>query len=334
MQRVLVVGSNLRKDQPLMAQRLRQAVRHGAQLSALVAQPIDWAMRVHQSVVAPSADWVMALAGVAAAVAEAQGVAAPVSATPSETDRAIAKSLMGGEDKAILLGNAAAHHEKASSLLALAQWIGEHTGATVGYLGEAANSVGAQLVRAVPGQGGQNASQMLRGGLKAAVLLGVEPGLDSAAGGQGLVGAEMVVTLSAFKTNMDVSDVLLPIAPFTETSGSFVNTEGRLQSFHAVVRPLGEARPAWKVLRVLGNLLGLSGFDADSSQAVLAAALPDARVGEVVDSARLSNAVASAIDTQAATLEPCVAPIYQLDGLVRRASSLQLTADARAGVAA
>jgi NADH-quinone oxidoreductase subunit G len=333
-QRVLVVGSNLRKDQPLMAQRLRQAVRQGAQLSALVAQPMDWAMRVHQSVVAPSADWVMALAGVAAAVAEAQGVVAPVSATPTETDRAIAKSLLGGEHKAILLGNAAAHHEKASSLLALAQWIGEHTGATVGYLGEAANSVGAQLVRAVPGQGGQNASQMLRGGLKAAVLLGVEPGLDSAAGGQGLVGAEMVVTLSAFKTNMDVSDVLLPIAPFTETSGSFVNTEGRLQSFHAVVRPLGEARPAWKVLRVLGNLLGLGGFDADSSQAVLAAALPGVRVGEVVDSARLSNAVASAIDTQAATLEPCVAPIYQLDGLVRRASSLQLTADARAGVAA
>jgi NADH-quinone oxidoreductase subunit G len=333
-QRVLVVGSNLRKDQPLMAQRLRQAVRHGAQLSALVAQPIDWAMRVQQTLVAPSAQWVMALAGVAAAVAEAQGVAAPVSATPSEADRAIAKSLLGGEHKAILLGNAAAHHEKASSLLALAQWIGEHTGATVGYLGEAANSVGAQLVRAVPGQGGQNASQMLRGGLKAAVLLGVEPGLDSAAGGQGLVGAEMVVTLSAFKTNLDVSDVLLPIAPFTETSGSFVNTEGRLQSFHAVVRPLGEARPAWKVLRVLGNLLGLSGFDADSSQAVLASALPGVRVGEAVDSARLSNAVASAIDTQAATLEPCVAPIYQLDGLVRRASSLQLTADARAGVAA
>ncbi|CAN1507221.1 NuoG NADH dehydrogenase/NADH,ubiquinone oxidoreductase 75 kD subunit (chain G) [Burkholderiaceae bacterium] len=333
-QRVLVVGSNLRKDQPLMAQRLRQAVRHGAQLSALVSQPIDWAMRVQQTLSAPSAQWVMALAGVAAAVAEAQGVAAPVSTMPSDTDRAIAKSLMGGEDKAILLGNAAAHHEKASSLLALAQWIGERTGATVGYLGEAANSVGAQLVRAVPGQGGQNASQMLRGGLKAAVLLGVEPGLDSAAGGQGLVGAEMVVTLSAFKTNMDVSDVLLPIAPFTETSGSFVNTEGRLQSFHAVVRPLGEARPAWKVLRVLGNLLGLSGFDADSSQAVLASALPGVRVGELVDSARLSNAVAAVIDTQAATLEPCVAPIYQLDGLVRRASSLQLTADARAGVAA
>lgn len=333
-QRVLVVGANLRKDQPLMAQRLRQAVRHGAQLSALVDQPIDWAMRVQQTVVAPASTWVMALAGVAAAVADAQGVASPVSATPSDADRAIAKSLLGGEHKAILLGNAAAHHEKASSLLALAQWIGEHTGASVGYLGEAANSVGAQLVRAVPGQGGQNASQMLRGGLKAAVLLGVEPGLDSAAGGQGLVGAEMVVTLSAFKTNLDVSDVLLPIAPFTETSGSFVNTEGRLQSFHAVVRPLGEARPAWKVLRVLGNLLGLSGFDADTSQAVLASALPGVGAGELVDGARLSNASTAAIDAQAATLEPCVAPIYQLDGLVRRAASLQLTADARAGVTA
>jgi NADH-quinone oxidoreductase subunit G len=334
LQRVLVVGSKLRKDQPLMAQRLRQAVRQGAQLSALVAQPIDWAMRLQQTLIAPSSQWVMALAGVAAAVAEAQGVAAPVSATPSEADRAVAQSLMGGEDKAILLGNAAAHHEKASSLLALAQWIGERTGATVGYLGEAANSVGAQLVRAVPGQGGQNASQMLRGGLKAAVLLGVEPGLDSVAEGQGLLAAEMVVTLSAFKTNLDISDVLLPIAPFTETSGSFVNTEGRLQSFHAVVRPLGDARPAWKVLRVLGNLLGLNGFDADSSQAVLAATLPGARVGEVVDSARLSNAVSVSIDTERATLEPCVAPIYQLDGLVRRAASLQLTADARAGVAA
>jgi NADH-quinone oxidoreductase subunit G len=218
--------------------------------------------------------------------------------------------------------------------LALAQWIGEHTGATVGYLGEAANSVGAQLVRAVPGQGGQNASQMLRGGLKAAVLLNMEPGLDSAAGGQGLVGAQMVVTMSPFKTNLDVSDVLLPIAPFTETSGSFVNTEGRLQSFHAVVHPLGETRPAWKVLRVLGNVLGLPGFDADSSQAVLAQALPGVKAGECVDAAGLSNAVSTPVDTMPASLEPCVASIYQLDGLVRRASSLQLTADARAGASA
>ena len=330
LQRVLVVGSHLRKDHPLFAQRIRQAVRKGAQVNAVNSRVHDWALPVANTLVAESGVWVEALAQIAASIAREKGVTSPWNVSASVESDAIARSLLGGERKAVLLGNAAAHHEKASSLLALAQWIGEHTGASVGYLGEAANSVGAQLVRAVPGQGGQNASQMLRGGLKAAVLLGVEPGLDSAAGGQGLVGAEMVVTMSAFKTNMDVSDVLLPIAPFTETSGSFVNAEGRLQGFHAVVRPLGDTRPAWKVLRVLGNLLGLPGFDADSSQAVLSAALPGVASGEVVDAARLTNASSAFIDMNLIPGQPCAASIYQLDSLVRRASSLQLTADGRA----
>lgn len=229
----------------------------------------------------------------------------------------------------MLLGNAAAHHEKASSLLALAQFIAEQTGASVGYLSEAANTVGAQLVNARPGQGGQSAAQMLAGGLKAAVLLNVEAD-DTAAGLQGLQNTDMVVTLSPFKTNLDVSDVLLPIAPFSETSGSFVNAEGRLQSFHAVVRPLGETRPGWKVLRVLGNLLELAGFDADSSQAVLARALPGVASGDAVAADRLNNqAKGVAVDTTPAASKPCVASIYQLDALVRRATSLQLTADAR-----
>ena len=171
---------------------------------------------------------------------------------------------------------------------------------------------------------------MLAGGAKATLLLNVEPGADSAVDGQALARAGLVVTLSPFKTNLDISDVLLPIAPFSETSGSFVNAEGRLQSFHAVVRPLGETRPGWKVLRVLGNLLGLPGFDADSSLAVLAQALPGIQSGQMVDAARLSNAASlHQPDMAPATLAPCVASIYQLDGLVRRASSLQLTADAR-----
>jgi len=120
--------------------------------------------------------------------------------------------------------------------------------------------------------------------------------------------------------------VLLPIAPFTETSGSFVNAEGRLQSFHAVVKPLAETRPAWKVLRVLGNLLDVPGFEFESSQQVLAAA--------TAQPANLSNATQAAITLTATATEPAVAAIYQLDGLVRRAPSLQLTADARAEVAA
>jgi NADH-quinone oxidoreductase subunit G len=175
---------------------------------------------------------------------------------------------------------------------------------------------------------------MLSGSLKAVILLNTEPVLDSAAGAQAaqaLNQAEMVVTLSPFKANMAFSDVLLPIAPFTETAGTFVNAEGRVQSFYAVVRPAGEARPAWKVIRVLANLLGIPGFDFESTQDVLLAMHADsAAVPEFVPATRLGNATNAAIDLVPVATGPVVASIYQLDGLVRRASSLQLTADARA----
>ena len=328
LQRVLVVGSHLRKDQPLLAQRIRQAVRRGAQLNVIQSQAQDWAMPVAHRLLADSAHWVQALADVAAAVAAEKGTTAPVSGNAAHpAAQAIAKSLIGGERKAILLGNAAAHHAKASSLLALANWIGAQTGATVGFLSEAANTVGAQVVGALPGQGGQNAAQMLAGGLQAVFLLHTEPAHDVAqaeAAVKALARAGMVVTMSAFKANLDISDVLLPIAPFTETAGTFINTEGRVQSFHGVVKPLGEARPAWKVLRVLGSMLQLPGFDVDTIEQVRAKAIP-ADVG-----ALLSNQCSASIDTIAASGEPCVASIYQLDGLVRRAASLQMTADAKA----
>jgi len=330
LQRVLVVGSNLRKDHPLFAARIRQAARKGAQVSALTEAVEDWALPVANHVLADATRWSQALAGIAAAVAERKGIAAPVSASADDAARAVAASLLGGERKAVLLGNAAAHHAQAASLLALAQWIAKETGAKFGYLTEAANTVGAQLVRALPGHGGLNAGQMLAGGVKAALLLNVEAGADTALDGQALAKAEMVVTLSPFKTNLDISDVLLPIAPFSETSGSFVNAEGRLQSFHAVVKPLGETRPAWKVLRVLANLLGLGGFSQESSQEVLAQALSGVTSGEFVAATRLSNQTAAVIDTAVAAGKPCVAAIYQLDALVRRAGSLQQTADGRA----
>ena len=325
LQRVLIVGGNIRKDQPLMAQRIRQAARRGAQVHALNAHAFDWALPVATTWQAPSAQWVSALADIAAAVAAAKGVTAPVAGNANQAQaQAMAQSLLGGERKAILLGNAAAHHAKASSLLALANWIGAQTGATVGFLGEAANTVGAQVVGALPRQGGMNAAQMLAGGLKALLLLNTEPAHDSAAGQSAALGqASMVVTLSPFKTNLDISDVLLPIAPFTETAGTFINTEGRAQSFHGVVKPLGETRPAWKVLRVLGALLQLPGFDVDTLEQVRAKAIP-ANL-----SALLSNHCSAAIDTTAAAGEPCVAALYQLDGLVRRAPSLQMTAEAK-----
>ncbi len=334
LQSVLVIGSNLRKDHPLFAQRIRQAVRAGCVVNAVVNDGVDWAIPVRNTLQAASAHWVQSLADIAAAIASEKGVVAPVAGSATPTALAIAKSMLVGERKAVLLGNAAVHHAKASSLLSLANWIGSQTDATVGILSEAANTVGAQVAGSLPGVGGLNAGKMLAGGLKAAILLNTEPEFDSAAGvssKHGLASCEMVVTLSPFKTNMEFSDVLLPIAPFTETSGTFVNAEGRVQSFHAVVKPLGDTRPAWKVLRVLANLLNLPGFSFDSSQDVLAHMHSDTAgvIATHVPTSRLSNACNVVPDLSPCEVAPVVASIYQLDGLVRRSPSLQLTADAR-----
>jgi len=329
LQRVLVVGSNLRKDHPLFAQRIRQAQRNGAQVNAITSKALfnaadAWAMPVAHADVQEASAWAQSLANVAAAVAAEKGVSAPAQGQATLEAQAIAKSLLGGERKAVLLGNAAAHHANASSLLSLAKWIADQTGATYGYLTEAANTVGAQWAKAEPQTGGLNAAQMLAGGLKAVLLLNTEPVEDAAAGAKAvaaLAAMQMVVTLSPFKTNMSFSDVLLPIAPFTETSGSFVNAEGRLQSFHAVVKPLAETRPAWKVLRVLANMLGLPQLAFETSQDVLK---------QIADTPlNLSNECSSEVRLAGNSDAPCVASIYQLDSLVRRAPSLQLTADAR-----
>jgi NADH-quinone oxidoreductase subunit G len=339
LQRVLVVGSNLRKDHPLFAQRIRQAARKGCAVNAInsvveLVKSDAWAMPVANVAQADASEWLQSLSNVAVAIAADQGLVAPVAGEATSVARAIAKSLLGGERKAILLGNAAAHHIQASSLLALANWIGVQTGASVGYLTEAANTVGAQLAGALPGQGGLHAGQMLSGVNKALILLNTEPEFDSAAGTKSVAAlgqAEMVISLSPFKANMAFSDVILPIAPFSETSGTFVNAEGRVQGFHAVVRPLGETRPAWKVLRVLANVLGLPGFDFESSQDVLASLVGKmSQDAKQVAANHLSNQTVLPIavaNTEVAV--PVVASLYQLDGLVRRATSLQMTADAR-----
>jgi NADH-quinone oxidoreductase subunit G len=324
LQGALVVGSNLRKDHPLFALRVRAATRKGAKVAVIHDKANDWAMPIVASQIVPAAEWAKALADVAAAVAAEKGGSAPAKGNATDAAKSLAKALLSGERKAILLGNAAAHHENASTLLALANWIGQQTGATVGYLTEAANTVGAQLVNALPGAGGLNAGQMLAGALKGVIFLNNEPQFDSAAGRKAQAAfesAEMVVTLSPFKANLEFSDVLLPIAPWTETPGTFVNAEGRVQSFHAVVKPLAETRPGWKVLRVLGNMLGVQGFEYESAQEVLAAAK--------LSTGALGNATSATIDLDARAAQPVTAAIYQLDSIVRRAPSLQLTADAQ-----
>jgi NADH-quinone oxidoreductase subunit G len=330
-----VIGSFLRKDHPLFAQRLRQAARRGARVHRLNALAEDWAMPLAGSLVAAPSGWLQALAEVAAAVAAEKGIAAPLPEPATDAARQVARSLLAGERKAVLLGNAAAQHPRAAALLGLASWIAEQCGASVGFFGEAANSVGAQLVSALPGPGGMDAGQMLRQGMKALLLLNVEPALDAAdaaAATAALQGSGLVVALTPFKdAAVENADVLLPIAPFTETAGSFVNAEGRLQSFTGVVPPRAEARPAWKVLRVLGNLLGLQGFDFDSAGQVLAEALGD----PATLPQRLDNRVnADFAGGAPAALERIAdVPIYAADALVRRAAALQRTADARPPVA-
>jgi NADH-quinone oxidoreductase subunit G len=335
--RALVIGSFLRKDHPLFAARLRHATQRGAQVHSLHAVHDDWLLPVATQVTAAPGSWVQALADIAAAVAAAAGTSAgtapPLAGTVTPEGQRIAASLLMGERKAVLLGNAAAQHPQASTLLALANWIAQHTGASVGFLGDAGNGVGAQLVNALPGANGLNAGQMLSQPMKALLLLNTEPVLDAAdaaAARKALSLSGLVVALTPFKdAAADVADVMLPIAPFTETAGTFVNAEGRVQTFHGVVKPLGEARPGWKVLRVLGNLLGLPGFDFETADDVRAEALGDvAALPQRLDNS--SSAVVSAAAASTGVQRVADVPIYASDAIVRRAVSLQLTADAKA----
>ena len=334
--RAFVIGSFLRKDHALMAQRLRQSVRKGGAVMSLNAVHDDWAMPVAATITAAPAAWVQALADVAAYIAVAKGLGAPASATTNAQAEQVAQALMSGERKAVLLGNAAAQHPEASTLLALAQWIGAHTGATVGYLTADANTVGAQWVGALPGAGGLNAGQMLTQPMKALLLLDVEPALDSAnaaAASVAAAGSGLVVAFTSFKdARVDNADVLLPVAPFTETAGTFVSAEGRVQSFHGVVKPAGDSRPAWKVLRVLGNLLGLTGFSQETTDDVRVEALGD--LNTLAD--RLDNRTDAApvlLPTPAGLQRLSDVPIYATDALVRRSPSLQQTVDGKRPVA-
>ncbi|MDN7492713.1 NADH-quinone oxidoreductase subunit NuoG [Burkholderia sp. AU45274] len=336
-----VVGSFLRRDHPLFAARLRQAAKNGAKLHFLHATGDDALIPTAQRIVAAPSAWLDQLAGIAAAVAQLRGVALPdtlAGVTASPAAQAVAQSLANGERRAVLLGNVAVRHPEFAKLHAVAKWIADNIGATFGFLTEAANTVGAHVVGALPGEGGLNAREAFEQPRKGYVLLNVEPEFDTADPAQALAAlnqAEMVVVMSPFKHGLDYADVLLPVAPFTETAGTYVNAEGTVQSFNGVVRPLGDTRPGWKVLRVLGSLLGLPNFEYETAEEVRLAALGDAGVAS-----RLSNQTSVAPVRVAANAANggferlADVPIYHADALVRRAGALHLTAAAKAANAA
>ncbi|WP_353570589.1 NADH-quinone oxidoreductase subunit NuoG [Candidatus Albibeggiatoa sp. nov. BB20] len=337
---ILVIGSNLRKEHPLINHRVNKASRKGASVSFV--NPVNYTFNykvAQQAVVAPS-DIVATLAGIAKALgAELPSGLSNINA--DETQTAIAESIKSGDKKTILLGNIAAQHTQASAIRALAVAIAKASGATLGYLAESANSAGACLAGVLPHRkaAGESASKgldaqaMLTDGLKAYVLLGTEPELDSNLASstvvESLKQAAFTVSLSAYAsdTTKEYANVLLPIAAFTETSGTYVNLEGQWQSFNGVVAPKGDARPAWKILRVLGNLFDVEGFDYTDSTQVrdeLKAAVGDKQADNMATT-QIASLNGSSDGIQLIT----ETPMYAVDSLVRRSSALQSTTDSK-----
>ncbi|MGR2662164.1 NADH-quinone oxidoreductase subunit NuoG [Chromobacterium haemolyticum] len=336
---VLVVGSTLRKEQPLLTSRLRTAAKKGSELNIIHVADDDLLIKINAKLIVSPLALVNGFAQVLKAVAEIKGGETSVDLSAVEVSaeaRRIAESLSGAETAAVVLGNVAQHHPAFSQLLSVAQEISRLSGASFGVLSEAANSVGAELAGALPQGSGANAAAMIAQPKKAYVLLNTEVEFDSynpQAAVAAMKQAATVIALTAFKGQglLDYADVLLPIAPFSETAGSFVNMEGKLQPFNGVVRPLGEARPAWKVLRVLGNMLNLSGFEFNSAEEVRAELLAK---GDIA--ARLNNALSQlnvAATTAAGLSRIGEVPLYQADAICRRAKSLQQTRDAAEPVA-
>ncbi|MGN6703166.1 MAG: molybdopterin-dependent oxidoreductase, partial [Burkholderiaceae bacterium] len=332
----LIVGSTLRQEHPLLAARLRQAAKRGAKIGLIHASDDDLLMPVAARMVAAPSSWVGALGEVIAAVAATKGVTAPEgfeNVKPSEAAKGIAAALMSGESRAILLGNAAAHHPEASRLHAAAEWLAANAQATFGYLAEAANSVGGYLVNALPSAGGANALQAVRQPRKAYVLMNLEAEADHydpAAAVAALRQAEMVISLSPYAHGAEYADVMLPISPFSETAGTFVNAEGRAQSFNGAAKPFGDTRPGWKVLRVLGNLLDLHGFDYENTEAVRKDAVGAEQAAGLDLASRLNNAagvrpVPGSRAADGALERLGEVPMYATDAIVRRSPPLQDT---------
>ncbi|GIZ52468.1 NADH-quinone oxidoreductase [Noviherbaspirillum aridicola] len=343
LERAFLIGSFLRKDHPLLAARLRHAAKRGSRISILHATDDDQLMPVANRLIKAPSEWLSALSEVVVAVAQMKGVAAPAGFEGIEAGEAakrVADSLLSGERRGIFLGNAAAQHPQAAQLHAAAEWIAQTIGASFGYLTEAANSVGGYIANALPSNGA-NVQQFFAQPRKAYVVLHAEPELDChdpQAARAALQQASMVVMMSSYKHGLDYADVLLPVAPFSETAGTFVNCEGRAQGFNGTVKPLGETRPAWKVLRVLGNLLDLSGFNYEASEEIRAEVL-GTKVSEEADLLPRLNNLARLAPQAGKTVADGVeriadVPIYFSDAIVRRAESLQLTTDARAPKAA
>jgi len=335
LQSVLFVGSTLRREQPLLSARVRAAAKKGLAVNVLHVAADDWLMPVANRRVARPDALAGELAAIAAALAQASGktLGGAAQRAVGDVEKAFAASLMGRERSAIILGHYAQQHPDFAVLFALAQEIGRVTGAVVGVLPDGADAVGAHLAGAVPKGAGLDARAMVASPRRAYIVAGTE--LEHDMGPQALAAlenSEFNVVLSAYRNAAtERAHVVLPITPFTETAGTFVSMEGRVQSFNATVKPQGESRPGWKVLRMLGSLLEIADFHPDTIEAVRLQIAPDlqawARAG-------LGNEAATfqwQLRTPAAALERVAEFAWTAsDPIVRRSGALQKSAEGKA----
>jgi NADH-quinone oxidoreductase subunit G len=349
---ILVAGSNIRSEAPIVAHRLRKAALAGASVNFLNSAEYEYFFDVANYV--SGAGLVELLAGVAVAAAGRKALPDSIAdicdgvngVKASAAQRSIAASLRRADNALVLLGNIAGRHASYTAVRALSACIADMLGATLGGLSEGPNSAGAHLAGVLPNrtQGGENresvgldVASMLESKMDVVVLVNVEPDADIHATIDAvakLASQKYVVALTPFVSDglLECADLLLPTGTFAETSGTYVNIEGTWQTFSGVASPVGEARPTWKVLRVLGNLIEAPGFEYVTSEDVREEFAE--QLGEVSTSnAYEGNGKVAKPNGEDSPAEEIDVPLYSSDGLVRRALALQLTDEARRAVA-
>ncbi len=336
---MLVIGSFLRQDAPLLAARLRKAAFAGARIDMLHAVDDDWLMPVENKLVVSPDEWLSVLGEIICVIAARKGVPVPEGfggCTVSGRAEPFAISLMEEGRKALFLGSLALRHERASLLHRAVEWIADAIGAKLGCLTEGANATGACLAGAIPAvESGISLENIASESTKAFLLLHTEPELDAAHQPKmfsALKQAEMVVAMSPFRQSLDYADVLLPVSPFTETSGTFISFEGRAQSFEGAVAPVGQTRPAWKVLRVLGNFLDLPGFGYENTEEIRDECLGKQDLSEVLNNVSGKSPVYESSLLEEGYTRVADVPLYFSDMIVRRAGALQQTRAAQSPV--
>ena len=343
---VLLVGSWIRKDQPIASHRLRKASLKGSTIMSVNAVDFDFNFPIEEKVITSPAEMVNSLAEITKALltlsgqTAAEGLSALLNnVKTSDACLAMAKHLHNSETATIILGTQAMLQPQLADLRALSNMIAELSGATMSTLSDGANAAGAWITGVVPhrtcrgeNSSGKHAAEMLNAGMNAFVLLNVEPEFDTAnpsVAMKAVNDADFVISMTPYVTDeMKVyADVLLPVSPSSETSGTYVNAEGRWQSFAGAVTPLAETRPAWKVLRVLGNIFELDGFDYITSEDVRDEAQQHA--GKMEASNKMAWRCPATLAKQVEGINRIgLLPIYAVDSVVRRSDALQQTTDA------